>query len=366
MIHFHIHPHAISICFPEFGCLVPYAAQIQESKIIKIQVRERKDPSSLNRCDIDEIRNHGSLLLGKQQIQLQNVRKKINLYPERYDREPNYLPQSQIFIMSTGWGSADRYSCCSVRSSINPSGQCRLHKFCPYCSYLIRRDVQLQFVPAYDEGNWYFLTGSFRGSLTMSLSSDAYDWIAHWDLYRYALDHMYSNGTIRGFYMIEELAVNSIYQVSVLPHIHAIIDADTLDAEEVEEAILEVKDAHKTEYALTLTPDVILSPITSQRSLIDRIGYMFKPINLVRAYKTDWMNCQDVVRLNNNSTDLVLGYSHVNNGRQKMRYKGTLNSKCKQFIGVRKNDRAKYKPLLRQIQSEAYLNYMESSEPTEN
>ena len=200
----------------------------------------------------------------------------------------------------------------------------------------------------------------------MPNASDAYDWIAHWDLYKEALKCMTANLQIHGFYMIEELAVNMIYNISVLPHIHAIIDSDALDAEDVQEAVQEVKSFSEAKYEAILPTDVNIQPITSQRSLMDHIKYMFKPINLVKAYERDWLLYEDKITVNNHATDLVLGYSNVTNRRPKMSYKGTLNAKSKKFIGISKKDRAQYKPLLRQIQSEAYENYIESSTPSLN
>lgn len=200
----------------------------------------------------------------------------------------------------------------------------------------------------------------------MPYANSAYDWISHWDLYKCALNYMNSNLRIRGYYMIEELAVNSIYNTSVLPHIHAIIDADELDEGGVEEAVEEVKNVSRAEYEATLPIDVKVMPITNQRSLMDHIKYMFKPINLVKAYENDWRTCENKITLNSNTTDLVLGYSNVTSRRPKMSYKGTLNVKSKEFIGIQKNDRPRYKPLLRQLQSEAYQDYIDSSEPVEN
>jgi len=177
---------------------------------------------------------------------------------------------------------------------------------------------------------------------------------------------MFETKSIRGFYMIEELAVNGIYHISVLPHIHAIIDADTLEAEEVQEKVLHIKSASEAKFERTLPIDVDIKPISSQRCLMDKIGYMFKPIEFVKAYERDWLLHENKVRLNSNTTDLVVGYSHVNYRRSKMTYKGTLNSRCREFIGISKNDRAQYKHLLRQIQREAYENYIESTEPSLN
>ena len=203
---------------------------------IQIPVKSKRTIgfSELNRSDSTEIKSYSYNLSYTNNCQIASIRKKIELYPGRYN-DPIYLSQSQMLLLSPGWANAQRYSCCSMRSSINPSGTCRLHRYCPYCCYLKARDVQLQFVPVFGDSNWHFLTGSFRGSLDMPDSNSCYDWLQYWDAYKSALTKLTDDETIRGFYMVEELAVNRILQPSMLPHIHAIIDADELSESTLDE-----------------------------------------------------------------------------------------------------------------------------------
>lgn len=225
--------------------------------------------------------------------------------------------------------------------------------------------MQLQFVPAYFDGNWFFMTGSYKGSLGMNSSTEAYIWLDYWTLYKESLEVMMSEKLIRGFHVVEELAVNNILEVSVLPHVHAVIDADEVDAEMVLEAVESVKTSSGDKYALMLASDVVVDPITSQESLMDRLRYIYKPINLVTAYERDWRehcgsDADQARKLNNHATDLVLGYSHINYRHAKMHSKGTLDSKSKNHIGIPASNRPQYKPQLRKLQAEHALNYIES------
>jgi hypothetical protein len=219
----------------------------------------------------------------------------------------------------------------------------------------------LQFVPAYNKGNWFFMTGSYRGALGMAKSSDAFLFLDYWNMYKTILTDMFTKDSIRGFYMIEELGINSIHEVSVLPHIHAIIDADTINQAEIQE--LAEQEAEKCPTPM-LKPDVMLTPIESQRTLMDRIRYLFKPVNFTKAYENDWLEkCtqseQEARILNSHATDLILGYSHINRGRDKMTAKGTLNSRCKEYIGIPKKKLNNHKRLLQQLQREAGEDYIE-------
>jgi len=342
---------------------IPPVPTVPSPHIIVIRPVVISDTSSLNRCDLDEIKRYGHLLSGTSRKQLQSIRRKIELYPQRY-QDPIYLRQSQMLILSPGWASASRYSCCSIRSTVNPSGACRLHRFCPYCSYLFGRQVQLSLVPAFDDANWFFLTGSFMGSLNMPDSSSAYAWPEYWGLYRDTLTHLVDIDCIRGFYLTEELAANNLLEVSVLPHIHALIDSDELKAETVVEAFATATAARKGNQGPWLKPGVEVVPVNSQRNLMSRIKYMFKPINLVKAYERDWFeHCstdrKHARRLNSNATDVVLGYSQVNLRRNKMAAKGTLNGKCKQYIGKRKQEAQRYSTLLANLQKESADTYIE-------
>lgn len=393
-ITFHCHPIPIArsnLLYCELEVVVPYqpaskqqsqTSETPRAKIVALEIRvpvtevqvpkvivcsrPKINADSLNRADENEIRQYNNLLTARNRHHLQNVRKKLELYPQRYG-EANYVRQSQILLLSPGWSSAERYSCCSIRGGKNPSGACYLHRFCPYCSYLTGRDVQLSLVPAYSDGNWFFITGSYRGSLPMPTLNSAFDWLQYYDAYKSALDRQVADEAIRGYYFVEELAVNHLQQVDVLPHIHAVVDCDGFSDEmvlEVGQTVLSDLDAHDAEL---LVPAIDVEPIQTQRSLMDHLRYMFKPINLVRPYSNDWQeHCssdrRQAVQLNSNTTDVVLGYSHTNYRRNKMQCKGTLNSRCNEYIGVAKSERNRYKPLLKELQAEADHQYIEQAE----
>ena len=328
------------------------------------------DSSSLNRSDLREINSYNYLLPISAQRQIQTVRRKVDLYPQRYTKH-NYLSQSQILLLSPGWASAERYCCCSMPSPVNPSRACRIHRYCPYCSYLFGRDAQLHFVPSYNDANWHFLTGSYTGSLSIETASDCYEWLKYWDAYKTSLNQLLKLNKIRGYYLTEELAVTKLVQVQVLPHIHAIIDSDELGDETVNELGELVKTELKANSAQSMEPSIVVDPIYSQTNLLDHIQYMFKPINLVKAYETDWFNhCSSdrslARRLNSNTTDVVMGYGLVNRRRPKMAYSGTLNIKCKEYIGKKTKDLHKYKDELRAIREASRTQYIEEPEVEED
>jgi hypothetical protein len=313
-----------------------------------------RDESSLNRADLAEIWRHEDILDRQQVNLLKMVGKKIDKHPQRYDRD-NYRETSAFLILSN-WPSVRRLAFCGIPSAMNPSGQCRLHQFCPYCCWKERNAAQLRYVPSYYDGTWHFLTGSFTGELRFA-GQDGYDWLHYWNAYKVGLAALVNEGLIDGAYWVEELAVNSFLPTMVLPHVHAIIDAP-----ELTDATLELlKDTvnHHLENSLGmdfLPPNVKSAAIQDQKGLFDRIGYMLKPMKLLRAYETAWVgasfhNRARVWELNSQLTDLVGGHSQFTRRRPKMQAKGTLNPKCREFIGVHREDHGKreYQELINEM-----------------
>ncbi len=316
-----------------------------------------KDESSLNRSDLQEIHQYEDMLDGFQRRLLRMIEKKIAKHPQRYDRD-NYL-QTAAFLILSNWPSAQRLAYCGIPSAVNPSGRCRLHQFCPYFCWRERNQAQLAYVPSFHDGNWHFLTGSFDGDLAFT-GSDGFDWLHYWDAYKYGLSALVKEGLIDGVYWTEELAVNGFQQTMVLPHVHCIIDAF-----ELTDTTIDILKEHIIEHLAKnlgpdfLLPDVKYSAIQDQKGLLDRIGYMVKPMKLLKAYERAWVGAfcnarSRVWQLNSQLTDIIRGHSEITRRRPKMRAKGTLDSRTKGFIGVRKENRSEreYQELINELKKQ--------------
>jgi hypothetical protein len=324
------------------------------------------DFSKLNRSDLTELFQHHDLLSLNQTKLLETVRRKQQLYPQRY--RDDYLRHSSILLLSNGWSSALRYSMCSVPNPVNRSGQCKLHKYCPYCCFLERQRALAKYVPAYDSGVWHFLTGSFTGDLTMTGTNSYYDLQHYWDAYKLTLQQLVKDKLVRGVFWTEELAVNSIAPVHVLPHIHALIEADALDDETVE--LLKAGVVRNLEAALgpdCLTPNIKVKNLNSRRKLLSHVQYQLKPIQIVKAYDLAWSrsvhnNRAGAVQLNSQTTDLVLGYSTATKDRNKINYAGNLSPKTKLYIGTREKEMKEARKLVGAVMKEG-ADYIELEEP---
>ena len=329
--------------------------------------------SQLNRSDLNELERHWGLLGGNQQRRIRAVMRKPELYSKRFG-QPEYLPQSAILLLSEGWPSAERYACCGIRNRGNPSGHCRLHKYCPACCWREKQTRQLMYVPAFDNGTWFWMTGSFNGDLAVNsatVATDSEQWTRYWDCYKAALENWVAARRVRGVFWTEELHVGSLLPMRALPHVHCILEADDIGEEEVQELKASL---HRLLLAALgpdyLEPNLKLSPIHTSRGLLDRIGYMVKPLNILRAYEREWAeacsrNRRLAQKLNNNVTEMVMAYANVTNDRRKLNAKGNLDSKTKSYIGIPRKQLGDYRGELTQIRAERHENYIEQQEVTE-
>lgn len=309
--------------------------------------------TDLRRTDMAELLDHQHLLPGDARNHLELVRRKPDVYPERFN-DDNYLPNSTLLLASHYPGS-QRYAYCGVTTDRNPRGTCRDHKFCPYCNYLIREQAVRTYVPAFDDGTWHFLTLSFAGNLPFD-SANLQATIDCWDACKDALQALHANKVVAGLHWTEELAVLSFLPLRVMPHVHAIVDSHYFGEAQVERVRLLLSN-WRNEYGepLDLVPDLDVRPISTPRSLLDRTRYLYKPINLSRPYDAAWEKFIDGQRtraweLNSQARELAAGVFEARKDRNRMHSKGTLNPRAKEFIGVAKDERANHSQYIRDLQ----------------
>lgn len=309
--------------------------------------------TDLRRTDMVELLDHQHLLPPEVRLRLDFVRRKPEVYPERFS-DDLYLPNSTL-LLASHYPGGPRYSFCCFATPTNPCGACRDHKFCPYCNYLVREEAVRTYVPAFDEGTWHFLTLSFAGSLPFD-SANMPATLDCWDACKDALLALHSDNAVAGVHWTEEFAVLSFLPLRVLPHVHALVDAHEFGDEQVEQVRRHLT-TWRNEYgeSLDLVPDIDVRPIRTPRSLLDRTRYIYKPINLCRPYDTAWTNHIENDRstaweLNSQARELAAGIFEARKDRVRMHSKGTLNPRAKGFIGISKDDRANHSQYIRELQ----------------
>lgn len=101
----------------------------------------------------------------------------------------------------------------------------------------------------------------------MEFCADNQAWLVHWEACKSALVQLVRDQRIRGVFWSEELAVNSLLPVRVLPHVHAIVDADDVDVElirDMEALVAAYLERHLDDGQLI--PNVHGKPITTART----------------------------------------------------------------------------------------------------
>lgn len=311
--------------------------------------------TELKRTDMQELLDHQHLLDPSDRTLLELVRRKPEIYPNRFF-DPDYLPNATLLVASS-YPGAKRHAFCGVPTSVSKDGRCRDHKFCPRCNYLVREDAARAYVPAFDNGNWHFVTLSFSGSLPFD-SANIGAIADCWDACKETLQFMRASGHVEGVHWTEELAVLSFLPLQVMPHVHALVDARDFGDEQAGLLLLRLSNwRNASGEGLALAPDIDIRPISTQRSLLDRLRYLYKPIQLARAYENAWGDHLDDSRsraweLNSQARELAAGIFDVRKRRNRMNSEGTLNPRAKGFIGVAKAERAAQSDLIRELQQQ--------------
>ena len=322
-------------------------------------VRTVRHFSHLQRTSQSELNRHSDLLTMHQRNCLSFVREKVRCWPDRFRTPGQYLMQSSLLLLAHGWTSADRYCRCCIPNRRNPGGDCRLHRFCPYCSWRAGQRAALTYVPAFARGRWHSITGSFTGNVVVSSMADMHSWIVYWDAYHSAFARMVNEQDVRGVFWTEELAVIRFLPPVSLPHVHAVVDADDWTDEHSQKLSNLVTMYLGAHLDSALIPNVQAQSVDSPQSLFHCLHYLFKPLDLVRAYNQSWSErgcCQlatgDALatQINSQASDAVLGYAHITTDRPKMHAVGTLSyRRGNLFIGVPRKDHAQHHDQLKTL-----------------
>ena len=108
-----------------------------------------------------------------------------------------------------------------------------------------------------------------------------------------------------------------------------------------------------------LKPDLDVRPIKSEEGLKGRLEYMFKPINLLEAYRSGWLQVEEPERelacqLNSNLREFVDALHEVGKDRRRIRCKGNLHSHHKQHLGVPESERRQFAEYVDSLESGDY------------
>lgn len=325
----------------------------------------------LNATDLDEITRHRRLLTSHQRWLLDAINYRIATYPQRFAREPRYAQTAGLVLLSD-WASRRRFCYCSVRN-----GLCGLWKLCDHCSYRRRTLLLERYLTQFSRSRWWFLTVSFDGVLSLE-GHIAEEMGLYWTACHKAVRALVDDGSFLGAVKVEELHVESLLPLVVLPHCHFLIAAEDVTASQIED-VRQLVLAHRglmpdwgtgelvrdEAERVGLEVSIKADPLPTVGDLARVLRYMVKPLDLVTPYLSAWpeaaLNDRDrVPELNANVVEFFDGHVENTYSRHQLDYMGILDAKTgERCIAVPKATReqaahkARVSALLRECADEA-------------
>ena len=362
----------------------------------------------LNHSSLAELENNLHLLNGGQEYMLKGILDKLEDLPKRFNRRgdpetgkhnQHYAETAGLILMSP-WEDRFRFSNCGVERLVQGRKlrfNCGNYWFCPACCHVRRMDFQRRFAHSFNSGRFFHLTVSYGRSLSLVDPPGQFIEV-HWDAIVSALRLMVDAGFIRGVYWTQELFLESLDDhVPVLPHLHALIDADAFGDLEQRVLHLLIQDYRGESWSndrrrflpddsvrvlLPVSIDVV--PIESDYQLHNTLGYLCKPVDLAKPYLAGVQQCQlgerDFCELNQAKDDFLLGvqtlFGPVRSSRRRDRLpgrvrfgaRGTLDGHSRRkFIGVprRVRETRSHQRLTKMVLSEAKFNAGFEGDPFE-
>jgi hypothetical protein len=297
------------------------------------------DALSLNMADPVELRKHEHLLTADQLACLNMIQIKAQAWPQKFDRPADHYPETAAIIAMSDWPHAHRYCYCSIGQRF-----CHQWKLCPLCSYHRKRQALCAYLPRFGASTWQYLTISFHGRFVMEGYEDC---DVYWDACAEAIRGLVAAGKARGACWREELALVGLLPVRVMPHVHAIVDADSVGAEDVVGAVLKYRDGYEESPhdKVKKPPSVNVQPVQTRPEFARLISYNNKCLDLCGPYAAAWPKAAAKNRarawvLREDVNDFLAGFACATEGRCQVRYVGSLHPRHGHYVGIPKGKRS--------------------------
>ena len=313
------------------------------------------DLQDLNRCDLDEMRQHRHLFPRRLKAWAEVTDSRIGRYPQRFARpDQHYAENANILLLSPFSRKGSYFFWCGFARH-----RCRYWRVCPYCAHITRMDILGKFLPAFFRHPWWFQTISFHGYHRLGDGASD-DLILHWEACRHAYKRMVEMGVFDAVFYLEEFEVISYFPVPLAQaHAHAVVAADNFSQGDIQEIVGLVKQSlldQRQQAAKFIGRDGVageppLEPTTRTFSIKTEadfariLDYLTKPIDWSERYIAEWdkfckkdrekVSC----RFNGCVDQLIAGYRFFTHKRFQHDYFGSAHHARKDFIGVPKNER---------------------------
>lgn len=177
--------------------------------------------------------------------------------------------------------------------------------------------------------------------------------IDYWNACKTGLRSLQDEGLVNGYYATEELKLIQFLPTSVLPHIHAVVDAERFD----QAALMRLEQFIKAQPNIELPDSMRVRSISTESDMYWSLNYLYKTLELAEPYRTAWStvelnNRQHAWHLNSEVQDFMLFHDDITTNRYKMCKAGTLHPHHARYVGVKGSERAGYREYVDSIRQD--------------
>lgn len=196
-----------------------------------------------------------------------------------------------------------KFCCCGVSGC-----RCKLPLFCSRCAYALALRKWKSYLKNFDKGNFYFLTISFKEDIPFNENNENFSII--WKRIHRIISEIKKKKGIRGALISDEVIVSRFLPLRILPHCHAIIDADDFDQESAA-GLSEI-----TQEFIGLPVSLKWRRIPTINDFKSAIGYLYKPMDFHSKYDSAYEDFIDTgirepYELNNEVYNVLDGIPYI-------------------------------------------------------
>lgn len=295
--------------------------------------------------DLEFLNTHRELLNPPQEFLIARLYRKRGFNLRGF--HDDYFCNASSLVLSDHNSACDMVYC-GRKTQFNKSGYCTRRFWCPRCANRQGYHLQQELLQQCEAVPLYFLTISYDRPVMWGLNVLDHMQQLAWILENAVRLHV-KKGPWKGASTIVEIAVADFLPLSVIPHIHALVQADSVDQEDLlklEELIFMASPDLLS--GLNCAPRIHIRKIASQADLYRVLNYLRKPILIGRHYRNAWdqkvlTGDFEASELNEELSQLVYGVDLAFQQNLIVKRFGALNSNHPQYWGlsrVQRIDRA--------------------------
>ena len=308
---------------------------------LTIESHHPEESITLNYSDLGDLLINYNTLPTHIQHKVRSISDKLRTKASDFWYE-GYYPQTTLISLVESNVSQSVCRCgFKPGRSVSSPGLCHKPRLCLKCASLEARKSLNVFKPNFHNHSWGFLTISFHGDLPYSSTVSPAEWWRYWDATVHGVRQLNKAGYIQGAILREEIAINSIAPIRVLPHLHAIVSSPDVSDGVIDELGFDVYSYLDAQgEGVELLPSIRIQPLLTEDDFERVWFYIYKPTLFYDAYLAKWNDDatpQAKGCLNRSMHEAIDATIHIPFRRRQIHYLGNMRSSNRDFIGVLEN-----------------------------